>query len=664
MASGRMNIDDELKKMFLTGKTPTGDKADQVTLRKFLAAFDGHAKKMEAIQSTAAAVQENIRKRAELREKKGLYGVPNIAKLLSGGAGSPISHMGRLQTLAGRPFKAQTENYKFQQAHQAKMQPGQGGWMDTGFADEKEYDTSQSNRNEAKKRAGGTAFLGKRMNQMIGKVGKFMESGKGQGLMAGGMLGASIFTMVIKKAMEASPMLQAMLKVMNTAMILFLRPIGDFIGGMLKPIMLFFLKEVAVPMLKAGKGMIKFGEQVGRQVLGFFLRPVETIIKAIVQALEQFPFLTQMGLSKQAEHWKTYDPIKDWASQQKMNALTAQLNAEGGLMGTDKELSSDQIAQYFEDMNMQNKVAAGELDEYTPQLDAETTALINSLKLTEDGLKFLGEFMHISGEKISHSYELISKKLDEASSGFAGASAIFSGWTLATGEAFGQLQRASEGLFVSFESVAVAVEFLKQALMHGMLPDWMDNLDEWLQEGKISMEEYEAAINYMIGKGLFDPLNKMKDIFGKMAEMTGSKDGMLGSMTASNTNFDSIKTTTDQMRITMVKAGQALKAGLNALKKAKKTTGRPNPQHGNQHGGMINEPIWGIGASGESYMFGEAGPERIIPTGASSRMDGGGIGPVIINVNVDSINSDVDLEKIKPVIERALLEVHAKRGMI
>ena len=63
-------------------------------------------------------------------------------------------------------------------------------------------------------------------------------------------------------------------------------------------------------------------------------------------------------------------------------------------------------------------------------------------------------------------------------------------------------------------------------------------------------------------------------------------------------------------------------------------------------------------------MFGEAGPERIIPTGASSRMDGGGIGPVIINVNVDSIKSDVDLEKIKPVIERALLEVHAKRGMI
>ena len=80
-----------------------------------------------------------------------------------------------------------------------------------------------------------------------------------------------------------------------------------------------------------------------------------------------------------------------------------------------------------------------------------------------------------------------------------------------------------------------------------------------------------------------------------------------------------------------------------------------------QHGGMINEPIWGIGKSGQSYMFGEAGPERVIPTGASTR---GGVGDVTINVNVDSINSDVDLEKIKPVIERALQEVHSRRGII
>jgi len=80
-----------------------------------------------------------------------------------------------------------------------------------------------------------------------------------------------------------------------------------------------------------------------------------------------------------------------------------------------------------------------------------------------------------------------------------------------------------------------------------------------------------------------------------------------------------------------------------------------------QHGGMINEPIWGIGQSGRSYTFGEAGPEMITPM---NKVGGGGIGPVTINVNVDSINNDVDLEKIKPVIERALQEVHSRRGII
>ena len=103
----------------------------------------------------------------------------------------------------------------------------------------------------------------------------------------------------------------------------------------------------------------------------------------------------------------------------------------------------------------------------------------------------------------------------------------------------------------------------------------------------------------------------------------------------------------DAINASKIKHAEAWKRALNPNKK--------------QHGGMINEPIWGIGKSGQSYMFGEAGPERVIPTGASTRC---GVGDVTINVNVDSINSDVDLEKIKPVIERALQEVHSRRGII
>ena len=78
---------------------------------------------------------------------------------------------------------------------------------------------------------------------------------------------------------------------------------------------------------------------------------------------------------------------------------------------------------------------------------------------------------------------------------------------------------------------------------------------------------------------------------------------------------------------------------------------------------MINEPIWGIGKSGKNYTFGEAGSEMVTPM-FGGKTGTGGIGPVNISVNIDNVASDVDLEQIKPIVERALLEVHARRGII
>jgi hypothetical protein len=76
-------------------------------------------------------------------------------------------------------------------------------------------------------------------------------------------------------------------------------------------------------------------------------------------------------------------------------------------------------------------------------------------------------------------------------------------------------------------------------------------------------------------------------------------------------------------------------------------------------GGIINEQIWGVGKSGQTYQFGEKGSELVTP------MDKVG-GSVVanINVNIDKVSHDVDLEKIKPIVERALLEVHSRRGII
>ena len=63
--------------------------------------------------------------RAELREKKGMYGMPNIAKILTGGAGSPVGHIGRLQKIAQQPFKAQMQYYQGAEEFKERRKAGE-----------------------------------------------------------------------------------------------------------------------------------------------------------------------------------------------------------------------------------------------------------------------------------------------------------------------------------------------------------------------------------------------------------------------------------------------------------------------------------------------------------------------------------------------------------
>tara|TARA_R110000796_G_scaffold234952_1_gene353878 strand:+ start:1411 stop:2526 length:1116 start_codon:yes stop_codon:yes gene_type:complete len=49
---------------------------------------------------------------------------------------------------------------------------------------------------------------------------------------------------------DASPMLKGMLKLLNYSVMLILRPIGDFFGFFLRPLVIYFLRNVALPFYK------------------------------------------------------------------------------------------------------------------------------------------------------------------------------------------------------------------------------------------------------------------------------------------------------------------------------------------------------------------------------------------------------------------------------
>jgi len=614
---------------------------------------------------------------------------------------------------------------------------------------------------------------------MIGKVGKFMESSKGQGMMAGGMMGASILTMIIKKAMEASPMLQQMLKIMNVAMTLFLRPIGDFIGGMLKPIMLFFLREVAIPMLRKGKDMIKFGEQFGKNVLGFLLKPIETIQAAIVGSLG---IIVGPEMAKLAQN---FDGMKEWMTEQKMNVLASEMGFspdKTGRQGLIDMVNDARNLSPNERTTGRNVSAPGESG-FDAQGYAELEAAFGTgfIATLQDTVAPLTLFKQLMTDLSKNTYTYVTTQMElegaglEVAKGMGAISGEFAGISEATGtlvKTFNELNTAM-GATVSWhtsqtgelqelinESKLANPEAWEKAL-GGPLTEISPTGDvvitptggsdvvieepagpqvkkgqsgiPW-REATESLGAMAASAGQQIKAGLLEAADTtaykqaiidykeltaggnrtmLEGVQAKFMQIEAEAARMLESTEGSKLHFSGMKEGTGDMLTSttkmtgdletgagltgdMVKNLQSQFASMGNMRFGSGTRGvnlgtgwhtqqtgelgrlineSKNQPGGNaawakalgitkeQHGGMINEPIWGIGKSGRGYMFGEAGPERVIPTGASMR-DGGGIGPVTINVNVDSINSDVDLEKIKPVIERALQEVHSRRGII
>ena len=132
-----------------------------------------------------------------------------------------------------------------------------------------------------------------------------------------GLGGATILGALVGKMISSSPMLQAMFKIMNTSLTLILRPIGDFFGSFLRPMSIYFLKEVAIPFFKKSGDFMKIGEQWGMTALGFFINPGKAIQSAVVLAFKDvgWPFTPKDESIAEAK-WFQQDPggVKRWMS--------------------------------------------------------------------------------------------------------------------------------------------------------------------------------------------------------------------------------------------------------------------------------------------------------------------------------------------------------------
>ena len=590
-----------------------------------------------------------------------------------------------------------------------------------------------------------------------GKIKGVLKSPLG---MIGGIGGAA---MLGKKLIDSSPMLQAMMKMLSTTFTLILRPIGDFVGGMLRPITMFMLKEIAIPMAKQGKGFMKFGEEIGNKILGFFLRPIESIKAAIILAInpfaKMFPGYNEKN-DKDFQWAKNYNGVTDWKLQKMID------NSEEGSekQETAKWLKQQQKLGTLSDnvINKSMELLGG--NQGTMGLDGSQAFGISAggLEATSQAEQSIDEFLgfikqmeasgQITSDEASQMALWMKKAKDAGVTGARNAidmAATFKGANTAIQAKLLTLYKlqmsmaaqaeAKGGSGSKFKADAADTQSINTSL--GSPGTGTPVIDNFFGAGndrntnsdpvpisrqlnladankklndRVNAQAIAAALNPSNGLSYTTRVNKIwaEVKSGRMSQAEGQKmaEGLYRTMkgSAGNINlgtkgssilraYEEAKNNgtlgtgkQDQFRTDYSRADaqgdeQGRKDAMNLLGQEGKTwedyidgshgqgtnkgltdvngDGKINAYDSRlqkmANGGVINEPIFGIGRSGQKYSFGESGKEFVTP-----ERKAGGTTFNVININVGNISRDADFEKLKPLIQRWILESNSRRGMI
>lgn len=103
---------------------------------------------------------------------------------------------------------------------------------------------------------------GSKNSDMMKNIGKL-------GLIATGVLAiVGIMQKLSSMLIESSPMLSQMLKLLNFGILLILRPIGDFFGFFLRPLIIYFIRSIALPWYRLSRPIMqKLGQFLGMSLV-------------------------------------------------------------------------------------------------------------------------------------------------------------------------------------------------------------------------------------------------------------------------------------------------------------------------------------------------------------------------------------------------------------
>ena len=256
-----------------------------ITIEKLNSKIDDFAKTTSRATKGSKVDHDKIHKQNMERQKSYFENVEAMKRLsqsFKGGTNDMKMFTGLLTkgASAGLVFDSLTksinntinQNEKYKEAH-AELQEliekyGSMGDENGKGRDPRWADASQKDRTRAGKLQEETK--GKDKDQLAEKLGgakEFFTKHK-MGMMIGAG-SAGVIIGILKKALDASPMFQQIYKLLNFGIMMILRPIGDFFGFLMRPIMIMLLRKFIIPWYtKMYPQMMKWGNEIGTKLAG------------------------------------------------------------------------------------------------------------------------------------------------------------------------------------------------------------------------------------------------------------------------------------------------------------------------------------------------------------------------------------------------------------
>jgi len=526
-------------------------------------------------------------------------------------------------------------------------------------------------------------------------------------------VGGSIVGMLGKKLFDSSPLLKTMMSLFNTSVMLIFRPIGDFIGSFLRPIMMFFMKNIAIPFYKNSKHAMGLGEQYGKRALGFLLKPAETMYAMLVSWASTVPVLSSAFSPEDINRAKDYDGVAHWQLDQlkaagmdpsnqfdkniakhgwtHMKGLIADVwtggkEKQGGgkMWGTTPGASSmpgGETEEYFAEIETNAEASANHMTEVENFM---ARALLDG-QLVESEWDELSEIMgraSMMGIDIKKSIEFIKQQMEESAAKLSAKWVNFQKSQLTSfspvSTNVGQTQKEidiwNQGIFkvpedpnwgmVNPDLVADRVDAPKSRHASDAAKNLERQINATNSQTVWNRVKDEALSGRFAGKNAQETAGLYQALVRGGTHVGEAGQALLNKAKRAVDNGQ-VKGGNDKEARKHAAAFGAAMTAYNAYGLGEKpqmgdltniVNGKPAGSKGYANGGLITEPIFGVGRSGQTYTFGERGQETVTP--------GKGGTNYILNVNVGNVTREADFEKLKPLIQRWILEANSRRGVV